>query len=678
MRHARRHLAFTFLGGLAAWIAVSAPAPSAMAAELRPVPLTPVTDQLDVSEYLSYWKAADMARALQSTTAATGNQLAYDVHFYDLDLHPDIPTKTLFATVKTVATVTAGPLTTLDLDLDDVHMIVDAVTSGGTPTTFTHAAELLTIQLDRSYATGEDVEVTVTYHGQPGGGTFAAPMSFSTLYGQPLVATLSEPFDARAWWPCKDDAADKADSVDIRTTMPSGMLTASNGVLADSSDNGTTAYTHWKSRHPISTYLVSIASYPYVTQRSYYVPSPGDTMPIVCFVPASESSLWEIVNGKIKNMIAAFAARYGEYPFVDEKYGQARMALGGGMEHQTCTSTGTNNESVAAHELCHQWFGDAVTCRDFHHIWLNEGFATFGEAIWSESTGGIANYHAKMNAAKYFGAGTVYCPDLSDVNRIFNSSLTYRRGAWVLHMLRHVVGDGPFFASMLAYRQQFEGSNATTEDFQQVCETVSGRDLDKFFQQWVYGEYYPAYEFITASAPAGGGGYDVTVQLRQTQTWQKFWMPVDVRVQTGVGTYTFVARDSLPLQFFTFNVPEAPTSVQLDPDEWVLRTVTTPTAVNLPGDTGAALRLASPQPNPMGASGTLAYAVPRSGSASLRVVDAAGRRVAELVSGRIDAGEHRVVWNGRGADGRRLSAGVYWAQLEFEGERRVQRLAILN
>jgi hypothetical protein len=277
---------------------------------------------------------------------------------------------------------------------------------------------------------------------------------------------------------------------------------------------------------------------------------------------------------KVKDMIAAYAGIFGEYPFIAEKYGHAQFLWGGGMEHQTCTSLGVFNEYIVAHELSHQWWGDLVTCRDFHHIWVNEGFATYCEALWSEAVSGTAAYHADLSFNKYFGSGTIYVPDVSDDSRIFDSNLSYNKGSWVLHMLRRVIGDSAFFAALRQFYAQYGYSTATTEDFRDVCEAVSGRDLDAFFQQWIYGEYYPHYLSSWTSAP-GGGGYDVTLRLDQVQSWQLFNMPLDVRITTEAGEQVFVVQDSLASQTFTFHVDAAPIALAVDPDDWVLKVIET-------------------------------------------------------------------------------------------------------
>ncbi len=561
---------------LSALIALASVASTALAAPVLFPPLPDgrqeIRDEADVAPYLAAWKAAAFARERSAATPATANQLQYDAKWYDLNLTFTPASSTVSGTVRMKAAVVGGPIATVDLDLY-ANMVVDAATAGGAATTWSRALNVLTLNLDRAYADGELVDVTVTYHGNPAQSGY---MGFQTVNGRQLIWSLSEAYGARTWWPCKDAPEDKADSVDVRFTTPNTLTTVSNGTLVGRTLIGGTsqAVTQWHERYPIATYLVSIAAYPYTVTDDWYRPTPGDSM-LIRFHNYPESAAGAAaVQAKVKDMIAAYAVHFGEYPFLAEKYGHAQFQFGGGMEHQTCTSLGVFNESVVAHELAHQWWGDLVTCRDFHHIWLNEGFATYGEALWAEANGGPAAYHADININRFLGPGTVYVPDATDENRVFDANLSYNKGSWVLHMLRHVLGDTDFFASLQQYHALWGYQSATTEDFRDVCESVSGRDLNDFFQQWIYGEYYPAYRATWTSA-AGAGGWDVTLTLEQTQSWQRFHMPVDVRVTTAGGDVPFVVDDSLASQDFVLHVADAPTLVAIDPDGWILKSLET-------------------------------------------------------------------------------------------------------
>lgn len=657
-------------------------------ASARPVyfPPTPagwpgeVLDERQISPYLAFHKARAMERMQAMRTVQSPNQSAYDARTYDLDLRPNVATSVLIGIVRMRATVVNGPLLDLDLDFNS-NMVVDSVYAADTPASFTRSANILTVALDRAYTNGETPEVVVRYHGRPAAGPFGWVFAFDASAGQPLIWTLSEPFGARAWWPCKDYPEDKADSVDLRVTLPSGMITACNGTRVESSDNGTVAYTHWHERHPIATYLVSVASYPYVVSTDWYVPVLGAPMELQFYDFPDYVLGAAPVHALVKGMIAAYAARFGEYPFLDEKYGEANFTWGGGMENQTLTSIGGYWESVVAHELSHQWWGDMVTCRDFHHIWLNEGFATYCQALWAEAgPEGLAGYHSDMSGTRFYGAGTIWAPNENDANRVFNSNLSYNKASWVLHMLRHALGDTTFFTAMRAYGQQYRYGTATTENFRDRCAAVSGRNLDKFFQEWIYGEYYPQYRFSYNYGPAApeAGGYDVAVGLDQTQTWQLFWMPVDVTINTADGAHTFVAMDSLPSQFFAFHVAQPPLSVEIDRDEWILRSIQATTTAVEGAPSAPAVRLMPARPNPARGRAALGFWLPGPGAVRLTLVDVTGARVRTLAEAAFTGGMHELVWDGRDDHGRRLAPGLYTARLEAAGVRRSQKLVLIH
>ena len=629
----------------------------------------------DVARYLAFHKLRAVLDPLALASPPTANQQAYDVTAYDLDLRPVISSQLLRGSVRIRATVVSGPLFTMELDLDDA-MIVDSVEVAGVAAPFSRGADLLTVTLGRAWVSGEGLDVSVGYHGTPASGPFGSVFAFTSHNGKPLLWTLSEPFGARAWWPCKDHPDDKADSVSVRVTVPGGMKTVGNGRRVEASDDGLVAVTRWVERHPISTYLVSLASHAFATPTDWYRPSAVDSMEIQFYLFPEDAAYAAGVNAKVKGMIAAYAARFGEYPFRDEKYGEAEFTWGGGMENQTITSLGNPaSEGVVVHELAHQWWGDWVTCRDFHHVWLNEGLATYGEALWAESQAGLAGYHAALAYDKYFGAGTIHVPDDQNVSRMFDFNLTYNKASWVPHMLRHVLGDTVFFQALREYGRQHAYGTATTEDFQHACEEVSGRGLGRFFQEWIYGEYYPKYGFRWESV-AAGGGWDVTVALEQLQSGQLFWMPVDVVVRTAGGMQTFVAMDSLLAQSFTFHVAEPPESVLIDPDEWILRSVATLEAEFPHGRT--ALELLPPRPNPAPGSATFAFVLPRAGTARVEIYDVGGARVRRLDTGALSAGSHPLAWDGRDTGGRAVRPGVYVVRLEAAGEARTQRLVVIR
>jgi hypothetical protein len=294
------------------------------------------------------------------------------------------------------------------------------------------------------------------------------------------------------------------------------------------------------------------------------------------------------VNSRTKEMIKVFADLFGEYPFVKEKYGHAEIAPGivGGMEHQTCTSLNYDDylenpdhiDWLVSHELAHQWWGDLITCADFHHIWLNEGFATYSSAFWYEhlyGKGAASTY--MMSQGKYIGPGTIYVENPENFETIFVYRLTYLKAAWVLHMLRHTVTDPVFFEILKTYAASplHKYGTATTAQFREICEEISGLNLKKFFQQWIYSEYYPYYSYGW-SIKEDTDSYRIKVRIDQVQqekireNLRFFWMPVDVKINMEDSDTTFVIMDSLKSQTFEFSVNEKPLMVELDPNNWIL------------------------------------------------------------------------------------------------------------
>ena len=389
-----------------------------------------------------------------------------------------------------------------------------------------------------------------------------------------MIWSLSEPYAARTWWPCKDLPRDKADSADIVITVPNNLIVASNGTLREETEiSGDRKRFWWHEKYPIATYLISIAIYPYRVYYDEYTSLTGETMPLNFYVFPENYDRNYSDYAQTKTMIHAFATLYGEYPFVEEKYGHAEfLGWASGMEHQTLTSLNGSGETLIAHELSHQWWGDMVTCHTFHDIWLNEGFATYSEALWMEWRYGKDRFHNYQKNRFYYGSGTIYVEDPQHDN-IFSYNLSYRKASCVLHMLRHVVGDSTFFEILHTYYNdpQRKYGTVTTEQFQQICEDVSGMNLEDFFQQWIYEEGYPYYQYAYNAKPVAEDKYYFFGLVKQVQNFGPiFKMPVDVTISMAGGDTTFSVWVQNETDTFSVILPENPTAVTLDKDDWIL------------------------------------------------------------------------------------------------------------
>ncbi len=246
-----------------------------------------------------------------------------------------------------------------------------------------------------------------------------------------MIWTFSQPWGARSWWPCKDIPSDKADSLDMRVTVPVNMVVASNGSLKQTTITGNEATYLWHEKYPIATYLVSLAIYPYeVHYDDYLYNNNADTMKIHFYTFPGNYNLYYSLNVKIKDMISFFAGLFGEYPFIDEKYGHADFSFPyGAIEHQTCASLAVFTEWLYVHELAHQWWGDMITYNSWHHTWLAEDLAVYSEALWYEHLNGpgkASEYQLCNNV--YLGPGTVYVEDPGNENP-FDINLVYRKAS---------------------------------------------------------------------------------------------------------------------------------------------------------------------------------------------------------------------------------------------------------
>ncbi len=533
-------------------------------------------EELELSEPFHHWlfdrgQVTSVWNPLTDRLTDFSLQQDFDVLHYRLDLNISPALHTIEGQATLTVRSRVDGLSSIALDMRD-ELIATAVEDHGTPLAFTHHGHVLRVTLG-TIAAGAEFTIQVAYHGIIS--TQLSQSSFVVLAhaGQPIVFNFS---GAPYWFPCNDQPADKA-TAELNVTVPAGQVVASNGTLVQTIPSGSQTTFMWREDYPVSTYLMSVAITNYRIIHDTYVAANGRTMDLAYYVYPEHEGAAQAKFRVTRRMIEVFASKFGEYPFLNEKYGMAEVPIGvAAEEHQTMTSLGDgvapsplNKDAVIAHELAHQWWGDYVTLADWPHLWLNEGFASYAEALWFESQGGVTAYRNQLASFKpLISPGTVY---------EFGTN-AYFKGAWVLHMLRHVVGDATFAEILPTYARAFAYSNASTEDFQAVCESVSGMDLGWFFQEWIYGRDQPSYTYSWYTLPSPAGGRVVLLTIKQAQTVGLFRMPIDVRVTTSSGAKTVVVQDSLAEQRFQFPVDGNVTRLELDPDQWILRTIqqTTP------------------------------------------------------------------------------------------------------
>ncbi len=601
-----------------------------------------------------------------------------DVTYYGLDLAVTNQPRNIKGSVVVNANVDTSSISTIFLDLRN-ELNVDSVWVNGLTTTFTHVSHKLNIDLDRTYTMGESFSVKVFYQGEPGSSGFGS-FEFGTHSGTPITWTLSEPYGAPDWFPCKDTPADKADSSDVWITVADNFIAVANGTLISTTNNGNGTITYyWESRYPIAQYLISLAITNYQQYDTYFHYGVNDSMLISHYVyPESFTGIKNLLD-ETDDMIAVFSDRYGLYPFVNERYGHAEMEWGGAMEHQTCSSMGFWGRGVVSHELAHQWYGDMITCADWHHIWLNEGFATYSEAVYLEDISGKAAYDSQIQSEMNFAKtanGTIWVQDITNIGEIFNGARSYAKGATVLHMLRGIVGDSTFFDIMRAYSSDPAVSYgaATTEDFQRVAETVYSSSLDYFFQEWIYGEKYPVYNVGWNKSHVSGETYQITLIITQTVRPNPsfFTMPVQVKFNTSLGDTTVTLFNNQQVQNFQFDITGDPQSISFDPGNWILKTLQGITEVEdatIPRE----YSLEQNYPNPFNPITNIKFRISDFGFVSLKVYDVLGNEVATLVDEEKPAGNYKVDFSANG-----LTSGIYFYTLTAGNFKETKKMILMK
>lgn len=590
-----------------------------------------------------------------------------DVTYYGLDLRLNTTPNSLVGAATITFKSTTANLSSFFLDLNSTSattgegLRVDSVKAGRQKLVFQHAGNKLTITLPSALSVGQAYAVTVFYQGIPNSaanGSFSFGRHEST--SDPVIWSLSEPYGAPDWFPCRDTPADKADSSSVRITAPAALVSVSNGKLISVTTNadGTKTYL-WKNSYPIAQYLISIAVSNYAQYDTPFS-NGSQTMPVTHYIYPENLAQVQANLALTPGMIQLFTNQFGPYPFLREKYGHAQFAYGnGGMEHQTATSMELRalTPTVIAHELAHQWFGDKITCRDWQNIWLNEGFASYAEALYMESVGGQSSYQAYMNTFMYasrFAQGSVYVQDISSFNNIFDSDRSYAKGATILHMLRGIVGDSTFFNILRTYAASptLSYNTAVTEDFQAVAQQVSGKNLGYFFNQWVYGAGYPNYNAIIRTS-----GKTASVQLTQTNmsasSPASFTMPVQMLVQSAAGDTLLTVMNDQSNQTFVLTGKGAVTGVVIDPNNWILKLLTTTTTTVTGLDEPSAIGL-SIYPNPTTEALTVQFNQSIKGAVTIALTNLLGQSVLAQTEANVSAGACSRSINLRG-----LSAGRY-------------------
>jgi aminopeptidase N len=499
------------------------------------------------------------------------NTQNYDINYHKLEFTVD-PSVNYISGIVTTTFTALTDLTTVTFDLTN-QLQVSSVTKEGLPLSFIqNNTNELVITLPTTLNSGTVATLSIFYSGKPS--NQGSAFTTATHNGDPILYTLSEPYGARDWWPCKQDLNDKTDSLDVYITAPSQYISVSNGVEpAAPVINGLNKTTHFHHSYPIPAYLIAIAvtNYKIYNQTGGTVPN---QYPIINYIYPETLESAKTQLDQTPLILNLFENLFEIYPFHTEKYGHAQFGWGGGMEHTTVSFMKNFSRGLIAHEMAHQWFGDKITCGSWKDIWLNEGFATYLASLVIEKFDGqaafINNKKSMITTITSSSSGSVYLSDtdLLSVSRIFNSRLTYYKGAMVLNMLRLKLGDELFFQGIKNYLAdpKLAYKYAVTTDFQFHLEAVYGSSLSEFFDDWIYNQGYPSYTVTTENQNDGIVQFRIN-QAQSDPSVSFFEMPVPIRVLGSNGQQMdLVLNNTFNGEVFLESVPFAVSSVVFDPN----------------------------------------------------------------------------------------------------------------
>lgn len=608
----------------------------------------------------------------------------YDMLRMAMAIRIDPSDRTADGTVKMVFSSRVDGLVDIVFDLYERFDVTQVEHLSGTLLAV-HGADTVSVTLPVPLALGQADSFVVSYNGNAISPVVNRGLMFKTHAPEagttpvPVVANMSQPGYAQSWWPCKDRPDDKF-LMSLALTVPNPLLGISNGeLLSVATENpGWTTYS-WREKYPIASYLVSVAISDYALISEECSTSLGTDVPLRHWVFPAKVDAALVDFAPVCDMMEFCESWFGVYPFAGEKYGHAQFVWPGAMEHQTVTSIGGANitgsglhDNLILHELAHQWFGDSLTPQSWSDIWLNEGFATYAEALWREDRDGPEAYTEFMDEARsesiWQRQGPVYDPV-----PVFPGRVIYDKGAWILHMLRQRMGDGAF-ESLVADWAQNDGralGNVATQSFIDLASAYAGENLNNFFWPYLTATISPAIDFrYSLSDGDMGPNSKLTVTLRQLQT-PLFDNTFPILVTTVMGETVLQLNLATAATQADFELPGAITDVQLDPEQAVLWKVATVVS--------ASVGLTDAFPNPSAGNYIVfGYNLNTSSQLSLKIYDVMGREVVSRDLAPQDAGRYEWGWNVLGNGGERVPSGVYWAALFVNGERSVIKFSVVR
>ena len=560
--------------------------------------------QNDTAEFERMVEAERKAASSIQAFAANPNTANYDITYHELRFTVD-PTENFIIGKVTSTFKALAAMNSVTFDLSYELSVSSVKLSGSSLTFVQNTTNELVITLPSTLASGNSLTLVIDYFGSPP----TEQEAFTQTYhnGTPIIFTLSEPFGASDWWPCKQDLKDKVDSIDVYITCPAPYTSVSNGKLISTVTTAGNTTRHFKHNYPIPAYLISLNVSNYVSYdfQAGLGTAERPFFPILNYLyPEGNTPAVRAAIDKTTPIMNVFEEKFGLYPYRNEQYGHVQFSWGGGMEHTTMSSMGGWSRGLIAHELGHQWFGNKITCGTWKDIWLNEGLTEYTAGIVVEELDGAAPFvlwkNNKINNITSQLGGAVYLTDAQaeDSNRIFSSRLSYDKGSMVTHMLRWVMGDANFFQGLRNYLNDpnLAFGYALTGDLKSHLETVHGTSLDGFFDDWIYKQGYPTYTITVKNW--GTGQAKITVGQTQSHPSVTFFeMPLQIRLTgAGAASYDVVVNNTSNNQEFIVSVPFVVTGVTFDPNKHIISKSNTATLAN---DSFELAQTISVYPNPV-------------------------------------------------------------------------------
>ncbi|MBN2543606.1 T9SS type A sorting domain-containing protein [bacterium] len=572
----------------------------------------------------------------------------YDINEYIFHIEFLIPS-TVITNELGINLTTLASVDTIKLDFAGDSMFVDSVVCAMGELPFSRVGDVLKIHLLETALPGDHIYLGIYYHGTPSDG-----YAYRTnRHGNPVYSTLFWASTARYFYPCVDHPKDKA-ACDIQAVVPSEFTIASNGVLISDLllPEEDKRIMHWHSDFPICTYNIcfSICDYSVVIDSL-------DTLPIYYYVyPESEANaLYDL--GRTPEVIDFYSSLFGSYPF--RKYGiNLAPSVGGGMEHQTMVSLDQllingrrTYEWLFMHELCHQWFGDAVGLGDWRDFWLSEGFAVYSEALMTgyfEGPEAEKTYVQSLQGEYTSHEGSegrfpIYDPE------VYLGYTIYSKAPCVLHNLRFVMGDSLFFSAVREYFSRFKYSIVTTPDLQGVCEEYYGSSLSWFFDEWIYDRGYPEFTYSQRCYPSPIPEEQLLkIIITQVQyDAPLFTFPLEIRVSlTSYDFYdTLFIDDSVDTFVIPIPADEEVEIIRIDPNGYMIESSREVSGISEESVLKPEMKLVI-YPNPTNTNANINFTNILSGFYQIKIYNLFGEEVNTVFEGYLPSNEHKFTWQG--------------------------------